>query len=80
MTKERLKKYANLIANVGARVKKGQEVMIFAELDQPEFVKILTDWETVVLAVSFIMQRFKAFGCYPIVPLRLDCSSILSYL
>ena len=44
------------------------------------FVKILTDWETVVLAVSFIMQKFKAFGCYPIVPLRLDCSSILSYL
>ena len=43
MTKARLKKYANLIANVGARVKKGQEVMIFAELDQPEFVKILTE-------------------------------------
>ena len=43
MTKAKLKKYAYLIANVGARVKKGQEVMIFAELDQPEFVKMLAE-------------------------------------
>ena len=43
MKKTRLKKYASLIANVGARVQKGQEVMIFAELDQPEFVKMVVD-------------------------------------
>lgn len=43
MKKTTLKKYASLIANVGARVKKGQEVMIFAELDQPEFVKMLVE-------------------------------------
>lgn len=43
MNKTRLKKYASLIANVGAGIKKGQEVMIFAELDQPEFVKMLVD-------------------------------------
>ena len=43
MKKTVLKKYASLIANTGARVKKGQEVIIFAELDQPEFVKMLVD-------------------------------------
>ncbi len=43
MKKTVLRKYASLIANVGARVKKGQEVMIFAELDQPEFVKMLVE-------------------------------------
>ncbi len=43
MKKTRLKQYASLIANVGARVQKGQEVMIFAELDQPEFVKMVVD-------------------------------------
>lgn len=43
MKKTVLRKYASLIANVGARVKKGQEVMIYAELDQPEFVKMLTE-------------------------------------
>ena len=43
MKKTRLKQYASLIANVGARVQKGQEVMIFAELDQPEFVKMVVE-------------------------------------
>lgn len=43
MKKSVLKKYASLIASVGARVKKGQEVIIYAELDQPEFVKILVE-------------------------------------
>ena len=43
MKKTVLRKYASLIANVGARVKKGQEVMIYAELDQPEFVKMLVE-------------------------------------
>ena len=36
-----LKKYAHLIATVGGNIKKGQEVMIFAELDCPEFVELL---------------------------------------
>ncbi len=43
MKKTKLKQYASLIVNVGARVRKGQEVMIFAELDQPEFVKMVVD-------------------------------------
>ncbi len=41
MTKTRLKKYAELIAKCGANVQKGQDVLINAELDQPEFIEML---------------------------------------
>ncbi len=43
MNKTRLKKYANLIARCGVNVQKGQEVLITAQLDQPEFVKMVVD-------------------------------------
>lgn len=43
MNKTRLKKYAHLIAKCGVNVQKGQEVFIAAELDQPEFVKMVVD-------------------------------------
>ena len=43
MNKTRLKKYANLIAKCGVNVRRGQEVIITAELDQPEFVKMVAD-------------------------------------
>ena len=43
MNKTRLKKYAKLIAKCGVNVQRGQEVIITAELDQPEFVKMLTE-------------------------------------
>ena len=43
MKKTRLKKYAHLIAACGVNVQKGQEVFIRAGLDQPEFVKMLTE-------------------------------------
>lgn len=43
MNKTRLKKYAHLIASKGANVQKGQEVFLYAELDQPEFVKLLVE-------------------------------------
>jgi len=43
MNKKRLQKYANLIARVGVNVQRGQEVLIRAELDQPEFVKMVVD-------------------------------------
>ena len=38
MNKTRLKKYAKLIARCGVNVKRGQEVIVTADLDQPEFV------------------------------------------
>ena len=43
MKKTVLRAYARLIAEVGARVQKGQDVVIEAELDQPEFVTMLAD-------------------------------------
>lgn len=39
--KKTLKEYAKLIARKGVNIQKGQEVVISAELDQPEFVAIL---------------------------------------
>ncbi|MBO4862229.1 MAG: aminopeptidase [Firmicutes bacterium] len=43
MKKTVLRKYAHLIAAKGVNVQKGQEVFIVAELDQPEFVKMLVE-------------------------------------
>ena len=43
MNKNRLRKYANLIAKCGVNVQKGQEVIITAELDQPDFVKMVVE-------------------------------------
>ena len=41
MKKTRLREYANLIARCGVNVQKGQDVLITAELDQPEFIEML---------------------------------------
>jgi aminopeptidase len=43
MDKNLLKKYARLIAEVGATVQKGEEVWINADLDQPEFVALVAE-------------------------------------
>lgn len=43
MKKTILRKYAKLIARVGVKIRKGQDVVIQAELDQAEFVEMLTD-------------------------------------
>lgn len=43
MKKSVLRKYAHLIATVGVNVKRGQEVFISAELDQPEFVRMVAE-------------------------------------
>lgn len=43
MKKSTLRNYAALIAGTGAAVKPGQEVVIQAELDQPEFVKMVAE-------------------------------------
>lgn len=41
MKKTELRNYAKLIAKVGLNVKKGQDVIVMCELDQPEFVVML---------------------------------------
>lgn len=43
MKKSVLKEYARLIVRCGANVQKDQEVMIYAGLDQPEFVKLVVE-------------------------------------
>ncbi len=43
MKKTLLKKYASLIVRTGIRVQKGQEVLVYADLDQPEFVAMVAD-------------------------------------
>ena len=43
MKKTVLREYAKLIVRCGVNVQKGQEVLIFAELDQPEFVKLVVE-------------------------------------
>ena len=43
MKKTVLRKYAQAIVRCGLNVQKGQEVMIFAGLDQPEFVQMVVE-------------------------------------
>ncbi len=43
MKKSVLRSYANLIARMGVNIQPGQEVFIQADLDQPEFVKMLVE-------------------------------------
>lgn len=43
MKKTVLKNYAALIARAGVNVQKGQPVMIYAQTDQPEFVKYVVE-------------------------------------
>ncbi len=43
MTKKRLRDYAKLITKMGVNVQKGQEVVINAEPDQPEFVALVVE-------------------------------------
>ena len=43
MQKTRLRKYARLIARMGANVQPGQDVMLSVGLDQPEFVAMVTE-------------------------------------
>lgn len=43
MKKSVLREYAKLIVRCGANVQKGQDVNIYADLDQPEFVKMVVE-------------------------------------
>ena len=43
MKKSVLKEYARLIVRCGVNVQKGQEVMIYADLDQPDFVALVVE-------------------------------------
>ena len=43
MKKTVLREYARLIVNTGIRVQKGQDVLVMAQLDQPEFVQLVVE-------------------------------------
>ena len=43
MNKTTQRQYAKLIATMGVNIQKDQPVMIFAELDQPDFIRILVE-------------------------------------
>ena len=43
MKKSILREYAKLIVRCGINVQKGQEVLVFADLDQPEFVQMVVE-------------------------------------
>lgn len=43
MKKTLLREYAKLIVRCGVNVQKGQEVLVYADLDQPEFVKLVVE-------------------------------------
>ena len=43
MKKTALREYARLIVRSGVNVQKGQEGMVYADLDQPEFVKMVVE-------------------------------------
>ena len=43
MKKTVLREYAKLIIRCGLNVQKGQEVLVYADLDQPEFVKMVVE-------------------------------------
>ena len=43
MKKTVLREYAKLIVRCGVNIQKGQEVMIYADLDQPEFVQMVVE-------------------------------------
>ena len=43
MKQTTLRNYAKLIARVGVNIQKGQDVIIYCQLDQPRFVEMLVD-------------------------------------
>ena len=57
MNQELMRDYARLIAAIGAKVQKGEEVWIYADLDQPEFVYMLTE-ECYKLGAKEVEVRF----------------------
>ena len=43
MKKSVLRSYAKLIVSTGVNVQKGQDVLVYADLDQPEFVQMVVE-------------------------------------
>ncbi|MBO4418267.1 MAG: aminopeptidase [Oscillospiraceae bacterium] len=52
-----LRSYARLIARAGVNIQKGQEVIIYSDLDQPKFVALLVD-ECYKAGAKFVKTEF----------------------
>ena len=79
MKKTVLREYAKLIVRCGINVQKGQEVMVYADLDQPEFVqmvveeaykakagKVIVEWNYQPLSKIHVRyQSLKTMGTVP---------------
>ena len=60
MKKSVLRQYAKLIVRCGANVQKGQEVLIYAGLDQPEFVAMVVEEATMwTLCLAVFVWKVK---------------------
>ena len=56
MKKTILREYAKLIVRCGVNVKKGQDVLIYADLDQPAFVQmVVKPGATVILRITIFL-------------------------
>ena len=56
MKKTVLREYAKLIVRKGVNVQKGQEVMVYADLDQPEFVQMVVEEAYKAKAAKVIVE------------------------
>ena len=56
MKKTVLREYAKLIVRKGVNVQKGQEVMVYADLDQPEFVQMVVEEAYKATAAKVIVE------------------------
>ena len=56
MKKSVLREYAKLIVRCGINVQKGQEVMVYADLDQPEFVAMVVEEAYKAKAAKVIVE------------------------
>ena len=52
-----LRNYAKLIARMGINIQKGQDVIIYCQLDQPRFVEMLVD-ECYKAGARFVKVEF----------------------
>lgn len=72
MKKTVLREYARLIVRSGANVQKGQEVMIYAGLDQPEFVQMVTEEAYKAKAKKVIVE----WSYQPLSKVHARCQSV----
>jgi len=72
MKKTALREYAKLIVRCGVNVQKGQEVMIFAELDQPEFVRMVVEEAYKAKAKKVIVE----WNYQPLEKIHVRCQSV----